>query len=55
MKPVAKTKNVVGGEVLFRSVAGVILILVAFFISGLSRWVLGLIGVILILTAIFGY
>jgi len=55
MNPVAKTKNVVGGEVIFRSVTGVILILIAFFISGFTRWVLGFIGVILILTAIFGY
>jgi len=55
MKAVAKTKNVVGGEVIFRSVAGVILILVTFFISGITRWALGFIGVILILTAIFGY
>ncbi|MEW6375914.1 MAG: DUF2892 domain-containing protein [Thermodesulfobacteriota bacterium] len=51
----AKTKNVGGGEAVFRSIIGVILIILAFFISGFSRWVLGLIGVLMILTALFGY
>jgi hypothetical protein len=55
MEPVVKTKNVGRAEAIFRSVIGVILIIFAFFISGFFRWVLGLIGVVIILTAIFGY
>ncbi len=55
MEPVAKIKNVGRGEAIFRSVIGVILIIFAFFISGVFRWVLGLVGVVIILTAIFGY
>lgn len=55
MEPVAKIKNVGRGEAIFRSVMGVILIIFAFFISGVFRWVLGLVGVVIILTAIFGY
>jgi len=48
-------KNVGRGEAVFRSVTGVILIIIALFISGAFRWALGLIGVIVILTALFGY
>jgi hypothetical protein len=50
-----KAKNVGRGEVIFRSVIGIILIVIAIFISGAFRWILGLIGVVTILTAIFGY
>jgi predicted phage tail protein len=55
MESFGKIKNVGRGEAIFRSVIGIILIVSAFFISGGFRWVLGLIGVALILTAIFGY
>ena len=50
-----KTKNVGRGEDIFRSAIGVVLTVLAFLISGLSGWILGLIGVAIILTAIFGY
>ena len=51
----AKMKNVGRGEAILRSVIGVILIIFSFFISGVFRWILGLIGVALIITSIFGY
>jgi predicted phage tail protein len=54
-KPAVKVKNVGKGEGIFRLIIGVILIILAFFISGVFRWILGLIGVVVILTAIFGY
>jgi hypothetical protein len=54
-KPAVKVKNVGKGEGVFRLIIGVILIILAFFISGVSRWILGLVGVVVILTAIFGY
>jgi predicted phage tail protein len=54
-KPVMKVKNVSKGEGIFRLIIGVILIILAFFISGVFRWISGLIGVVVILTAIFGY
>jgi len=50
-----KVKNVGKGEGIFRLIIGVILVTLAFFISGVFRWILGLIGVVVILTAIFGY
>jgi hypothetical protein len=50
-----KAKNVGRGEAIFRSVIGIILIIIAIFISGTFRWILGLIGVVTLLTAIFGY
>ena len=55
MGTMVKMKNVGKGEAILRSVIGVILIIFAFFISGVFRWILGLIGVTLILTALFGY
>jgi predicted phage tail protein len=54
-KPAVKMKNVGKGEGIFRSIIGVILIILAFFISGVFQWILGLVGVVVILTAIFGY
>ena len=59
-KPAVKVKNIGKGEGIFRLIIGVILIILAFFISGVFRWIYakietGLIGVVLILTAIFGY
>ena len=50
-----RAKNVGKGEGVFRVIIGVILIILAFFISGVFRWALGLVGVVVILTAIFGY
>jgi hypothetical protein len=55
MERVAKILNVGRGEAIFRFIIGVVLIILAFLISGFSRWVFGLIGVVFILTAIFGY
>ena len=50
-----KMKNVGKKEGIFRLIIGVILIVLAFFISGVSRWILGLVGVVVMFTAIFGY
>jgi len=55
MEPMAKTKNVRGAESVLRLIIGVILIIFAFSIEGILRWVTGLIGVAFILTGIFGY
>jgi hypothetical protein len=55
MGAVAKILNVGRGEAILRSITGVILIILAFLVSGFSRWVFGLIGVLFIITAIFGY
>ena len=55
MEPVVKTKNVRGAEAILRSIMGIILIILAFSIEGVLRWVVGLIGVVFILTVIFGY
>jgi len=50
-----KTKNVGKGEGIFRLIVGIVLIISAFFISGVFRLILGPIGLVVILTAIFGY
>ena len=56
MEPLVKTKNVKGAEAILRFMIGTILIIFAFFIEEIIlRWVVGLIGVVFILTAIFGY
>ena len=55
MEPVVKTKNVRMAEAILRSIIGIILIIFAFFTEGILRWVVGLIGVAFVLTAIFGY
>ena len=55
MITVTKVKNVKTGEAVFRIVLGVILIALAFLVSGLPGLVLGLIGAAFILTAFFGY
>ena len=55
MEPVVKTKNVRGAEGILRSIIGIILIILAFSIEGVLRWVVGLMGVVFILTVIFGY
>ncbi len=55
MVSITKVKNVKRGEAIFRIVLGVILMVIAFLISGLSGWVLGLVGVAFIVTAFFGY
>jgi hypothetical protein len=55
MESMVKTKNVGRAGSILRSIIGIILIIFAFFIEGIFRWVVGLIGVIFILTAIFGY
>ena len=54
-KTAVKRKNVEKGEGIFRLIAGIVLIISAFFISGIFRWILGPIGLVVILTAIFGY
>jgi len=54
-KPAMRVKNITKGEGVFRTIIGAILIILVFFISGAFRWILGLIGVVVILTAIFGY
>jgi hypothetical protein len=54
-KPALKVKNVGRGEGIVRLVIGVILIILTFSISGVFRWILGLVGVVFILTVIFGY
>lgn len=48
-------KNVGREEAIVRSVTGIIMILLPFFAPGVFQWILGLIGVVLVLTAIFGY
>ena len=50
-----KAKNVGKGEGIFRLIIGIILITLAFFNLGVFRWILGPIGLVVILTAIFGY
>ncbi len=47
--------NVGRGERIFRFLVAVFLIAFAFLVSGVSGWILGLIGVAIIPTAIFGY
>ncbi len=47
--------NVGRGERIFRFLAGVVLIALAFLVSGLFGLILGLFGVATILTAVFGY
>jgi len=48
-------KNVGKEEGIFRIVIGGILIVLSFFTFGIFRWVAGLAGVAVILTALFGY
>ena len=55
MEPMVKTKNVGRIEAVFRSIIGVVLISFAFSIEGILRWVVGVIGVVFIITALFGY
>ena len=55
MKPMVRPKNVGKVEAVLRSIIGVVLMVFAFSVEGISRWIAGLIGVIFILTAIFGF
>ena len=55
MESLGRIRNVGGGEAIFRWVAGILFILSAYFVSGGFRWVLGFVGVALILTTIVGY
>ncbi len=55
MGPMVNEKNIGRIESILRSIIGVILMIFAFSIEGILRWVVGLIGVAFILTAIFGY
>jgi len=55
MESLVKTKNVQRAEAILRCIIGGILIVFAFVIQGILRWVVGLIGVLFILTAVFGY
>jgi hypothetical protein len=52
---VIRMMNVGRGERIFRFVVGVILIALAFLLSWFSGLILGLFGVAIIFTAIFGY
>jgi hypothetical protein len=49
------TRNVQRGEAILRIIAGAICIALAILIPGVLRWVLGLTGIALLLTAFFGY
>jgi hypothetical protein len=55
MEPIVKTKNVAAIEAVLRIIIGGILILFTFFTHGILIWIIGLIGVAFIVTAIFGY
>ena len=55
MEFAVKTKNIGVAEAILRSVIGITLITFTFFIEGILRWGVGLIGMVFILTAIFGY
>jgi hypothetical protein len=55
MESFGKIGNVGRGERIIRSVIGIIFIGLAFFISGGFRWVLGIIGLALNLTAVLRY
>ena len=55
MEPMIKTKNVGRAEAILRFIIGGILIIFAAYIEGILRWVVGLIGVAFVFTAIFGY
>ncbi len=52
---VVRMMNVGNGERIFRFVIGAVLIVLAFLIPGLMGWILALIGVAIIPTAVFGY
>ncbi len=55
MEPLVKTKNVGRIEALLRVIIGIILMVFAFSIEGIVRWIAGLMGAVFMLTAIFGY
>ena len=55
MKSFVKIRNVGRIEGIFRSVIGIIFLVLAFFVAGGLRWLLGIIGVAFILTSIFAY
>ena len=52
---VTRMMNVGKGERIFRFLIGTVFIGLAFLISGIFRWILGLIGVAIIPTAVVGY
>jgi hypothetical protein len=55
MEPIVKTGKVGKEEAFVRIVIGAILVLSTFFIQGILSWIIGLIGVAFIVTALFGY
>ena len=55
MEPMVKTKNVGRAEAILRFIIGGILMIFAFSIDGALRWIVGLMGVVFILTALFGF
>jgi hypothetical protein len=55
MEPIIKTRNVARVEAILRIIIGAILIVFTFFTHGILIWIIGLIGVAFIVTAIFGY
>ena len=52
---VVRVMNVGKEERIFRFIIGAVLIVLGFLIPGLTGWILALIGVAIIPTAIFGY
>jgi predicted phage tail protein len=54
-EPMGKTKNVGKQESIIRSVLGSILIVFSFFMSGIFWLIVGLIGAILVVSALFKY
>jgi hypothetical protein len=50
-----KIRNVQRSEAILRIMAGAICIALAILIPGILRWILGLTGIALLVTAFFGY
>ena len=55
MAPLIEEKNIGTIESVLRSVIGVLLLVFAFMIDGVMCWVVGLVGVAIVITALFGY
>ena len=55
MEPVIKTKNIKAVEAVLRCIIGIILAIFGFFIAGILRWVVLVMGMIFIATGASGY